>query len=84
MTALLKKLGKLKGRSLDELGARGAQFLAARAERHGLSARARVPSDAALFRKLDAAGVGAGAGTLSAEALLEDFRARASDRFFAA
>jgi hypothetical protein len=78
----LKKLGKLKGRSLDELRTRGAQALNAQAERRGLSALTRVPSDAAFFKLLDQERVGP--SQLSAERLLEHFRARTSPSFFAA
>ena len=78
----LKKLVKLKGRSLDELRTRGAQALKAQAERHGLSALARVPSDEAFFKLLDQ--TRAGASKLSAEHLLEHFRTRTRPCFFAA
>lgn len=82
MSALLKKLGKLKGRSLAELRVRGGQALSAYAERSGLSLQARVPSDAALFALLDASRFSSAA--LSKESLLEHFRSRTSPRFFAA
>ncbi|HEX8688180.1 MAG TPA: hypothetical protein VF654_16830, partial [Pyrinomonadaceae bacterium] len=52
MGDVLNKLRKLKGRSARELRVRGAQALAARAERAGLSRLARVPSDEAFFRLL--------------------------------
>ncbi|HEY0376145.1 MAG TPA: alginate lyase family protein [Pyrinomonadaceae bacterium] len=80
MSGFLKKLRKLKGRSLHEFGVRGAQVLAAGAERYGVSARARVPADAAFFGKLE----DASARARSAETLLADFRARTPDQFFAA
>jgi hypothetical protein len=82
----LKKLGKLKGRSVDELRTRGAQALNAQAESHGLSSLARVPSDAAFFKLLDGARVGQSklsSDKFSAESLLEHFRARTSPFFFA-
>jgi len=74
MKGALKKLRKLKGRSLDELRVRAAQALAARAERLGLGAR--LPSDAELLR------LAAGAGAADAAELLEHFR-RAPRAFFA-
>jgi hypothetical protein len=81
MSDVLKKLRKLKGRSLKELRVRGAQALAARAERAGLSSRARVPSDAAFFRLLDPSRTD---GELkNAVDWLGHFRRRAAPRFFA-
>jgi hypothetical protein len=77
----LKKLKKLKGRSLAELRARGAQALSARAERHGLSSLSRVPTDAAFFKLLDKARFNG--STPSAESLLEHFRTRPPSCFFA-
>ncbi|HEV3467917.1 MAG TPA: alginate lyase family protein [Pyrinomonadaceae bacterium] len=68
---------KLKGRSLDELRVRGAQALAARAERLGLGAR--LPDDAGLARLLVAAP--RGPGRTDAAGLLEHFR-RAPRPFF--
>lgn len=79
MKSALKKLRKLKGRSLDELRVRGAQALAARAERLGIGAR--LPSDAGLARLLEAPP--RGPGRADASALLEHFR-RAPRAFFAA
>jgi hypothetical protein len=79
MKSALKKLKKLRGRSLDELRVRGAQVLAARAERFGVGAR--LPTDAELARLLHAAPRGpAGA---DASALLAHFR-RAPRAFFRA
>ena len=78
MSGVLKKLGKLKGRSLGELRVRGAQALAAASERAGLSALARVPSDADFVRLLDPAVCAATDGA----AWLEHFRGRRSPRFF--
>jgi hypothetical protein len=80
MSGVLKKLGKLKGRSLDELRVRGAQALAAASERAGLSALVRLPDDADFFRLLEPAACTA----KNAEAWLEHFRRRAAPRFFAA
>jgi hypothetical protein len=81
MSDVLKKIGKLKGRGLAELRVRGAQVLAARVERAGLSSLARVPSDAGFFRLLDSSR--AGRELKSAEAWLEHFRTGRAPRFFA-
>ncbi|MDT7778657.1 MAG: hypothetical protein QOC99_1169 [Acidobacteriota bacterium] len=81
MSDVLKKIGKLKGRGLTELRVRGAQALAARAERAGLSALARTPTDATFFRLLDSSRWGR--ELKSAEAWLEHFRRRRAPRFFA-
>jgi hypothetical protein len=70
MKRALKKLGKLKGRSLDELRVRGAQALAARAERLGIGAR--LPTDAGLARLLHPAPLGP--EQTDAEGLLAHFR----------
>ena len=70
MKGALKKLGKLKGRSLDELRVRGAQALAARAERLGIGAR--LPTDAELVRLLHPAPLGP--ERTDAEGLLAHFR----------
>ena len=53
MPRLPESLGKLKGRSLDELRARGAQATRARLERLGLSSDLREPSDEAFRRLFD-------------------------------
>ncbi|MDT4895762.1 MAG: hypothetical protein QOH25_839 [Acidobacteriota bacterium] len=82
MSEVLKKLGKLRGRSLGELRQRGAQFLAACEERYGVSSRARLPDDAEFFRMLEASP--AEHRAISAETLLDDFRTRTSPEFFAA
>src|SRR5690242_14677045 len=76
MTDMARMLRKLRGRTPDELRVRGMQALAAGLERRGWAAHARVPDDAALFRKIDPARV-APAG-LSAEGLLDHFRRRRS------
>src|SRR5215213_11285428 len=70
MKSALKKLGKLKGRSLDELRVRAAQALAARAERLGIGAR--LPTDAGLSRLFRPAP--RGPGRTDAEGLLAHFR----------
>jgi hypothetical protein len=78
MSGVIKKLGRLKGRGADELRVRGAQALAAAAERAGLSSLSRLPSDEAFLRTLGAAG-----GKFnSADAWLEHFRTRSAPRFF--
>ncbi|HEX8492710.1 MAG TPA: alginate lyase family protein [Pyrinomonadaceae bacterium] len=82
MSTILKKLGKLKGRSRAELRLRGAQALSAYSERFGLAPLARIPSDTAFFELLDASLLSSSA--LSAESLLEHFRSRTSPKFFAA
>jgi hypothetical protein len=79
MSGVLKKLGKLRGRSLEELRVRGAQALAAASERAGLSALARLPGDADFFRLLDPKACVA----VEADGWLEHFRARRAPRFFA-
>jgi len=82
MSESLKKLKKLRGRSLDELRVRGSQLLAARLERTGRSSRARTPADETLFGLIviDAARI----EHMSAEGLLSNFRARGAHNFFAA
>lgn len=79
MSGVLKKLGKLKGRSFDELRVRGAQALAAASERAGLSGLARLPHDAAFFQLLDSSVCGA----KDTAGWLEHFRTRRAPRFFA-
>ena len=73
----LKKLAKLRGRSAAELRVRGAQALAAWTERHGWSAQAAVPTDAALLRQLDRAQLDL--NNVSADALPASFHASLSD-----
>ncbi|HEV2915226.1 MAG TPA: alginate lyase family protein [Pyrinomonadaceae bacterium] len=80
MNGSLKKLKKLRGRNIHELRVRGAQLLAKRAEKYGLSGLARIPSDGALFRLIDGRKVDLSA--LSAESLLDYFRNRTSPLFF--
>jgi hypothetical protein len=70
MKGALKKLKRLKGRGLGELRVRGAQALAARAERLGVGAR--LPSDAEMSRLLLPVPRGPESG--DAEALLAHFR----------
>ena len=82
MREVLNTLGKIRGRSIGELRTRSAQMLSARAERYGFSPLARVPDDSAFLKLIDAQSI-AGPG-VSAEALLDNFRARTSPRFFGA
>ncbi len=77
MSPLLDKLKKLRGRSLDELRVRGAQRLAAGAERRGWSEQSRLPDDRAFFQLLE------GAAAATAADLLAHFRARSAPSFFA-
>ncbi|HEV2765148.1 MAG TPA: alginate lyase family protein, partial [Pyrinomonadaceae bacterium] len=81
MKSPLQKLKKLRGRGAGELRVRGGQALAALSERWGVSRRARVPAGDALFRLV--APHGLDGREVSAESLLEHFRARTSPRFFA-
>jgi hypothetical protein len=81
MVGTLKKLKKLKGRSLEELRVRGAQALAATSERRGWSAQSRVPTDEAFIKLIDAAQING--SQVSAESLLEHFRLRTKPHFFA-
>ena len=71
-------LRKLRGRSFHELRVRGAQAMAAFAERRGLSQRAKLMSDEALLGRLafDSKQFS------SAEQLLDHFRQRTRPRFF--
>ncbi len=73
---------KLRGRSFAELRVRARQWLAAWSERAGISAEVRVPPDETFARVLTA-GWAASPSSLAA-ALLRDFRARTTPRFFAA
>ncbi len=75
---MLGKLKKLKGRSFDEFKERGQQSANIFAERFGVSAQLKLPSDAQLFQKFDLE-----AGKLSAENLFEHFRARKTVKFYA-
>ncbi|MBC7912284.1 MAG: hypothetical protein H7Y30_17385, partial [Pyrinomonadaceae bacterium] len=74
-------MNKLKGRSFAELRDRAAQALSAQAERRGLSAHARLPSDRAFFNLLDSQKFERAPD--SAESLLEHFRQRTQPKFFA-
>jgi hypothetical protein len=78
---MIHLLHHLRGRSVHELRTRAAQAIAAAAERHGLSARARLPDDHAFFGSLLKASRASGAR--DAQALLAHFRARSTPRFFA-
>ncbi|HLL74951.1 MAG TPA: alginate lyase family protein, partial [Pyrinomonadaceae bacterium] len=82
MGGTFEKLKKLRGRGREELSERGAQALAALAERRGLSRAGRLPDDRSLFKSLDPAGFARAPRT--AQDLLESFRARTPHPFFAA
>jgi hypothetical protein len=81
MTSALKKLKKLRGRSLREMRVRARQALAAYSERRGWSENARLPETESFLKRINAAAIESGAVT--AEALLEHFRTRSAPRFFA-
>jgi hypothetical protein len=72
---VLSKLKKLRNRSFDELRVRGQQSLSAFGERRGWSAQAKLPSDSA-FRNLLVS-------PATASAILEHFRKRSREQFFA-
>ncbi len=81
MVKVAAKLKNLRGRSFNELRVRGAQAVAALAERRGWSSQSRLPTDEAFLKSIDAAQLGQ--FPISAEGLLAHFRARALPRFFA-
>lgn len=72
---MLRKLKKLRGRSLDELRVRGQQSLSAFGERRGWSANAKLPSDNEFQNLL--------LTSSSASAILESFRNCPPSLFFA-
>ncbi|HKS27222.1 MAG TPA: alginate lyase family protein, partial [Pyrinomonadaceae bacterium] len=80
MTRALKKLKKLKGRSLREMRVRAGQAVAAYSERRGWSQQAGLPETGEFLKRLNPAQLSA--EHLTAEALLENFRARSTARFF--
>jgi hypothetical protein len=79
---VLASLKRLKGRSARELRVRSVQALSAYAERRGLSRRAQLPSDKALFSLLDKAKLDQ--SQLTPQTLLDHFRTRTGPSFFAA
>ena len=81
MGGVIKKLRSLRGRGFNEMRVRGAQAVAALAERRGWSAQSRLPDNEAFLKSIDAARLSQ--FPISAEGLLVHFRARASPRFFA-
>lgn len=81
MKEKLQKLGKLRGRSFDELRVRGAQAVAAYSERLGLRQQSQLPSDDELLRLLDADDVAP--LNRSALDLRDAFRKRRAPGFFA-
>lgn len=58
MSGILKKLKKVKGRSLGELRSRAGQSAAAYAERCGWAAQSRLPGDREFFKSLDLSQIG--------------------------
>ncbi|MEJ7617096.1 MAG: heparinase II/III family protein [Pyrinomonadaceae bacterium] len=85
MKQVLSILGKLKGRSWNELRVRGHQQFAVWAERHRWSALSRLPTESEFSQLLDPAKIGDGGDAArSPETLLEHFRARSTPRFFPA
>jgi hypothetical protein len=75
------RLGRLQGRTPDELRVRVVQSLSAQLERLGMSSQSREATDDALFRKLDT--VRLRLPESSGDALLAHFRARRRPKFFA-
>jgi uncharacterized heparinase superfamily protein len=81
MTRVLKKLKKLRGRSLREMRVRGGQAIAAFNERRGWSEQAAVPGTESFFKTLNTSSNESRG--LTAESLLENFRVRRAPSFFA-
>jgi Heparinase II/III-like protein/Heparinase II/III N-terminus len=81
MVLILKKLKKLRGRSLEELRVRGWQEASALAEQAGVSNLTRLPEDGPFFQLFEDGRI---PRPLSEESLLEHFRVRTSPHFFAA
>ena len=81
MMEAVRKLGKLRGRTANELRVRGSQLLQAFAERRGWSSQARIPGDAAFFGLIDSTLLAS--PEVSGDSLLQHFRTRTSPRFFA-
>jgi Heparinase II/III-like protein/Heparinase II/III N-terminus len=79
MIEVLKKTGKLRGRSLKEIRVRAAQMLAARAEKYSRSSL--LPDTKTLSKLIDARATGH--ATIDAESLWAHFRARREPAFFA-
>jgi len=79
MASRFRKIKKLKGRSFDELRVRSEQAFSSFVERHGLTARTRVPTDAEFFSLIDPSHL---VGSLNAAGLLSHFRARSTPHFF--
>jgi hypothetical protein len=75
---MLGKLKKLKGKNLDEFKERGRQGASMFAERFGVSAQTKLPTDAELFQKFDLP-----AKDVSAFNLLEHFRSAKTGKFYA-
>jgi hypothetical protein len=75
---MLEKLKKLRGRNLNEFKERGRQGVSMFAERFGVSAQTKLPTDAELFQKFELP-----AKDISAVGLLEHFRSRKTGKFYA-
>ena len=75
---MLEKLKKLRGRNLNEFKERGRQGASMFAERFGVSAQTKLPTDAELFQKFELP-----AKDISAVGLLEHFRSRKTGKFYA-
>jgi hypothetical protein len=83
MDQVFSILKKLRGRSFAELRERGRQKFDAHAERRGWSSLARLPGDEEFLAALGVNLPGGRRTALSAESLLEHFRARRAPSFFA-
>lgn len=81
MTLVLKKLKKLRGRSLREMRVRVRQAMSAYGERRGWSEQVALPETREFFKRINTASLSS--KSVTADALLENFRTRLSPRFFA-
>ena len=75
---MLKKLHKLRGKNLAEISDRARQRISLLAERAGITSDAKMPTDKQLFERLSP-----DHRSLTAEQLLEHFRLRSVDNFYA-
>ncbi|HEX8745680.1 MAG TPA: alginate lyase family protein [Pyrinomonadaceae bacterium] len=80
MTSALKKLKKLRGRSLREMRVRAGQAMAAYSERRGWSEQVALPETVEFFKSINPAPVSG--EPVTSERLLENFRTRRAPRFF--
>ena len=81
LLAMLRRVEKLKGRSLEELRERAAQALSAELEFRGLASTVGEPTDRALWAAMDHDRI-AGQGPI-AERIHAHFSTRATPQFFA-